>query len=1363
MNVFSPNLASRHLATFLMAAAVAVPTVAAGHGALLTFRGTAVDLDGRPASGIHVHLAPVMDEYEAYDRWLEGFHWADPVATAQTDSDGRWALTATQGRLWRLIVEHPERATMTRRVEPLWGDREMSVVTLRPAATLAVRVRGPGGGAVAGARVVGFSHASTVDEWPFSYAAAATDEAGTARLRLPAEGPWSFEVVAEGLAPAQVEHAGGGAVDVTLVAGSRLDLRVRLPTGKAAARALAYRWQSGLTLAKADKRGRLSLIGAPGSRQRFGIQGVDRSLLEIELEFPTRGQPPGRHTLELVPPLRLDVQTVTAGSLDPVADAVAWSVDDHLAFGNARGRLVLDVLATEQPVLLRVSAPDHVPWNERRDPGLMAGGWTTTVVLEPAASLLGQVTDVTGRPLGQVTLEVWGERDLKAARLGRHSDGRSLRSGADGQFVLAPLPTGQRLRLLAWKPGYGTAFRELDPLAVGHNAAQLELVLAPGRGALGRVLGETGQAIPGARVEISRALGLRGSARGEPRRAAAVSEASAVSSADGRFALRDLEQGRFDLKVSAAGFVPALIPGVEIGPGNGTGNGTTELDAVRLRRSTRIAGHVVDEAGSPLIGASVSLTTVSPGTTWRKPLTIGPDGRFAFVDLAPGSYLLEAEADGFVGATSGRVDTPLTEPLRLQLHRGRALTGQVVDDHGMAVAEADISSDEQSPGRSSERARSDTAGRFELAGLAPGEHRVSIQATGFKTQRHTVFVRPDASPSVLEVALEDDLERGGPVVGLVSWPDGRPVSGADVSVEPDAREPGARIGRSTTNSSGRFRIDLVPMGAVEVVVTYGKQEIREAIQVGSGTRQVSLTLPPGVEVTGWVLGEEGEPVPAASVALDSYRLELEAVSNDDGSFALADVPPGRHRLEVRHPRFAPYVSASRLEVGTEPVAGVEARLRHGALVRGCLDTSELDTLGDFWVELDGPTDHTVRVDAVGCFRFVHVLPGTYEAEAARRRQVVAVGTFELPEGLSELEVELEPVTGVALHGRVLRGNEGVSGASVEVDHTITTATRTRADGSFVLHPVPEGEWVLSVWGAQGGRHRELVEVRNGQEVLIEVTTGEISGQVRDADTGAGLAAVRLDLLVLGKEDEHGSAPWHSEPDERVTTDSLGVYMVQGLASGRYQIRVQHKGYSRILTEVDVGSAPVWGLDLELVPMEELVLRLVKTDGHDVVEWAQVVVFDLEGNRQLSQDMLLGEGDRFRFDSIPAGRWELWARSMSTAWTRLTVDHPGEETTVMLSPGATVTFELPESVADAQALDFRITGPDGQALPWRLGMPDLHPRDSRWPTIFYGYLNNLGAGRWTLDVHHLDGRSWTATVIAEPGQSHEVELREDMGG
>ena len=115
-------------------------------------------------------------------------------------------------------------------------------------------------------------------------------------------------------------------------------------------------------------------------------------------------------------------------------------------------------------------------------------------------------------------------------------------------------------------------------------------------------------------------------------------------------------------------------------------------------------------------------------------------------------------------------------------------------------------------------------------------------------------------------------------------------------------------------------------GAAEVVARLGKLEAREEIEIGPGSPRATLTLPFGVEVSGWIFDDAGDPVPAATVAFDTHGLHSEAISAADGRFTLADVPPGSHRLAVRHPRFAPYVSESRIEVGTEPVVGV-VRLR----------------------------------------------------------------------------------------------------------------------------------------------------------------------------------------------------------------------------------------------------------------------------------------------------------------------------------------------------------------------------------------------------------------------------------------------------
>lgn len=40
----------------------------------------------------------------------------------------------------------------------------------------------------------------------------------------------------------------------------------------------------------------------------------------------------------------------------------------------------------------------------------------------------------------------------------------------------------------------------------------------------------------------------------------------------------------------------------------------------------------------------------------------------------------------------------------------------------------------------------------------------------------------------------------------------------------------------------------------------------------------------------------------------------------------------------------------------------------------------------------------------------------------------------------------------------------------------------------------------------------------------------------------------------------------------------------------------------------------------------------------------------------------------------------------------------------------------------------------------------------------GELQGLWPGRWTLDLHHPDGRSWSANFTARAGETTEIELR-----
>ncbi len=68
----------------------------------------------------------------------------------------------------------------------------------------------------------------------------------------------------------------------------------------------------------------------------------------------------------------------------------------------------------------------------------------------------------------------------------------------------------------------------------------------------------------------------------------------------GRFELRDLPPGTYDITISSAGHAPAIKRGVKI-----EASGTTDLGSVTLSRGRSVSGTVLDARGGPVSGATV--------------------------------------------------------------------------------------------------------------------------------------------------------------------------------------------------------------------------------------------------------------------------------------------------------------------------------------------------------------------------------------------------------------------------------------------------------------------------------------------------------------------------------------------------------------------------------------------------------------------------------------------------------------------------------------------------------------------------------------------------------------------------------------
>ena len=114
--------------------------------------------------------------------------------------------------------------------------------------------------------------------------------------------------------------------------------------------------------------------------------------------------------------------------------------------------------------------------------------------------------------------------------------------------------------------------------------------------------------------------------------------------------------------------------------------------------STTITGHVKDPQGASLPGATVTL--YARERTFRLTATTDSTGTYHFERLAPGEYLVEAQAEGFASATAQRVvvergqAVTLDIPLELSGVRSTDVvtasdTSQSVDEVSKAVTVVD--------------------------------------------------------------------------------------------------------------------------------------------------------------------------------------------------------------------------------------------------------------------------------------------------------------------------------------------------------------------------------------------------------------------------------------------------------------------------------------------------------------------------------------------------------------------------------------------------------------------------------------------------------------------------------------------------
>ncbi|HEX6203356.1 MAG TPA: carboxypeptidase-like regulatory domain-containing protein, partial [Thermoanaerobaculia bacterium] len=677
------------------------------------------------------------------------------------------------------------------------------------------------------------------------------------------------------------------------------------------------------------------------------------------------------------------------------------------------------------------------------------------------------------------------------------------------------------------------------------------------------VAADTGAPLPGALAWMSRAEG-----------------AAVTADADGLALLSIPAEEDVEVGAASGGFQPVSLdlPAAEQ-PAAG------EPLVLPLVALGVVAGEVADPSGLPIAGARVFLrqrwassAAWDPGVRGIEVAESDDSGRFRIASPATrGEVLLRAEAAGMAAvereAAIGATD------VRLALGPGGAVSGRLRAADGGAIeggearlfpvagarSTAVYANDERVGGLA---AVPDAAGVFRFPQVAAGMHELIARVPGHQ---------PLTVPGV-EVADGGEVDLGrldlrpeAVLAGRVLDAEERPVAGARVTVEQHwpgfpSRTLGDRGRTAESDEEGRFRLGGLSDGTPTSVRTeaegFVSAQRHDVLLPRDEPLEVRLSR--GGTIFGQVVDAAGEPLAGARLWVQIDRAaarHLQSVpwhaatgeSGEDGRFEIAGVPVAPLRVDVQHARRRLRHEVAIGEVGEGARLGplrievpaslelsgrvwrADGRPAAGAEVQASHDSPQ------------GGSSMGVHADALGRFRFPHLPPGRNRVVATLGFEGRAEAEVSAESGPRELELVLEPTTGIG--GRVVdaegrpvrRGYLRLRHEGGERGHLLDEL------GRFAIVGLDEGTYRLAaeVDGVGRGEHPEPLVVRRGAPVeglVIALAPGaRIAGRV------VGVAAGDLPQLRVwvSEETSHVGSTVPARPD--------GSFEVRGLAAGRYTV------------------------------------------------------------------------------------------------------------------------------------------------------------------------------------------------------------------
>jgi protocatechuate 3,4-dioxygenase beta subunit len=814
------------------------------------------------------------------------------------------------------------------------------------------------------------------------------------------------------------------------------------------------------------------------------------------------------------------------------------------------------------------------------------------MVLRPGGRIAGRIVDAAGKPVARARIDPAPvQLDIRA--LLRDAPLRPAFTDEAGKFALDGIPSGTSFRLRASTDKGATA--ESGPVSVeaGAERNDIELKIEPGASLAFRLLDADEH--PVSRVEVV----LTPTERNRRERMAMDGDAEEDkirSLGEGRFEVKRLEAGTFDLTLLPEDFAAIEKEGIKLRSGE-----SLDLGTLLVKEERTISGRVTDGTGQPVPRADVTALWTDGGATKSRTVKTKADGSYRLPGLGEQRvFRMGVRAKGFA-AEQGAGASPGDTGVDFVLKRSATIVGRVLRADGTAPPSFRVRNyPEAADGRGSRNMRAmtgiggadddvfaDPSGNFRLEDVAPGT--VTVEATS-----------PGKAPA-RKTGIKVESEQAADV-GTLTLGDGRTLRGRVLDAKDDTPVTGAVVGESVPQgmgfrmASGReeigalsgidgsFEIAGLESRTYQVAVqhpNFSPSESKIDVPLDEDPPELVVKLSRGGTLTGIVRDAGRQPVVGATVVAlrgSSAGGTNSATTGPDGRYTMEKLAPGDYTL-MRPPGSGGRVRGTSgglsmrqvnikegevtvFDFDESAAIALSGRILRGGRPVGNAELILFRTGGAAGTGADGV--EMTRSDADGRYHVSLEKPGPYMAgvradltggSQSRSRIVVPdepspnVDILLASGGITGRVIGLQgkPLSDVAISA-MREGSSPMSGVGV--------SKRTGADGTFGLEGLEPGSWMLTANapGYRTGNPPPVTVAEDGSSSPVEIrleTGRAIRGRFLDA-RGQGIA--RGIVLVAPS----GSIQSDSMP---ASTDVTGAFVITAPAEGPVDLVALAAGYA----------------------------------------------------------------------------------------------------------------------------------------------------------------------------------------------------------